>query len=692
VYFETDQQQRTELRTALLNAYPSYGTLALLIQDGFGKNLASISSQSNPLPEVTDSLLIWAEAEGKVNRLIRQARRYNLGNPKLKEFESKHLASFSTQHLIEIETIVGGQIPSTENLLALYETCQPLGWELTPEVDFYTRESGSSLLVRLLEILALANKQTTTESFPLLHFVSGLSILSSSPVKEELSHWLTQFTSRGPLKATKDNERFSTAMEMVQTFQQLPQSVLPKVLQPEVTSILGTTPPNLVPPQNPDVPTLPSHQTSGTLTATPIPKQQEKKTLDTTLPPQPLAPQWLRLCRWFSNNRKLSIPVTAASILALVAIFWGIPFIGETPKGPTTKSDNSLTANPKPTKVNLLLTVTPTKAKVSLGGKELSLDKGKLEIEYSEQAIILKIEAECYKTQEIPIIPNQDITQNIALTNQCKHEDLITCNSADDCEIAAREHYNADLYVESFTLYKKACNLGQASSCYKIGEIYELGNPPLEEPNRIESDNFYEKSCTQGQVNGCLKRGDALKKENKVKDAKKYYDKACSLGSKVEICSKTKIPICGNGTLEKDETCDDGNKNPGDGCSAKCKLETCTLNAKITDIEDNSTGNKKIDISKVCPKFERTAVSKIAFKFKNNNPGEYILETKIDEEVLGRCNVTENLSSASVTNNTEICSIENKNLNNRKILGITIANCTSNGSRCGIDSQIIIYK
>lgn len=36
-------------------------------------------------------------------------------------------------------------------------------------------------------------------------------------------------------------------------------------------------------------------------------------------------------------------------------------------------------------------------------------------------------------------------------------------------------------------------------------------------------------------------------------------------------------PVCGNGTKEAGETCDDGNASAGDGCSATCKVEVKTL-------------------------------------------------------------------------------------------------------------------
>src|SRR3954467_12713068 len=43
---------------------------------------------------------------------------------------------------------------------------------------------------------------------------------------------------------------------------------------------------------------------------------------------------------------------------------------------------------------------------------------------------------------------------------------------------------------------------------------------------------------------------------------------ACDIAD--PVTSLPAPPGCGNGTLEKDEACDDGNKNSGDGCSANC--------------------------------------------------------------------------------------------------------------------------
>jgi cysteine-rich repeat protein len=33
--------------------------------------------------------------------------------------------------------------------------------------------------------------------------------------------------------------------------------------------------------------------------------------------------------------------------------------------------------------------------------------------------------------------------------------------------------------------------------------------------------------------------------------------------------------LCGNGAVDEDEMCDDGNDVSGDGCSAECRIEAC---------------------------------------------------------------------------------------------------------------------
>ncbi|MCA9558265.1 MAG: DVUA0089 family protein, partial [Myxococcales bacterium] len=50
-------------------------------------------------------------------------------------------------------------------------------------------------------------------------------------------------------------------------------------------------------------------------------------------------------------------------------------------------------------------------------------------------------------------------------------------------------------------------------------------------------------------------------------------------------------PACGNGTIERDETCDDGNLEDGDGCAADCTIEPGCGNGQLDEGEACDDGN-----------------------------------------------------------------------------------------------------
>ncbi|HET9932084.1 MAG TPA: DUF4215 domain-containing protein, partial [Polyangiaceae bacterium] len=52
-----------------------------------------------------------------------------------------------------------------------------------------------------------------------------------------------------------------------------------------------------------------------------------------------------------------------------------------------------------------------------------------------------------------------------------------------------------------------------------------------------------------------------------------------------------KRPVCGDGILSAGETCEDGNRKDGDGCSSACQTEVCGDNKK-TGIEECDDGNR----------------------------------------------------------------------------------------------------
>ena len=50
---------------------------------------------------------------------------------------------------------------------------------------------------------------------------------------------------------------------------------------------------------------------------------------------------------------------------------------------------------------------------------------------------------------------------------------------------------------------------------------------------------------------------------------------------------------CGNGVVEGDEECDDGNLVPADGCSAACKIDFCGDRILERDVEQCEDGNRE---------------------------------------------------------------------------------------------------
>jgi hypothetical protein len=57
------------------------------------ENLKHIAGSKNGLSDVVFELIGWANSHGKVEELVRGAREQNPGNPKLKAFADKYLAT-----------------------------------------------------------------------------------------------------------------------------------------------------------------------------------------------------------------------------------------------------------------------------------------------------------------------------------------------------------------------------------------------------------------------------------------------------------------------------------------------------------------------------------------------------------------------------------------------------------------------
>ncbi len=116
--------------------------------------------------------------------------------------------------------------------------------------------------------------------------------------------------------------------------------------------------------------------------------------------------------------------------------------------------------------------------------------------------------------------------------------------------------------------------------------------------------------------------GGAASCGNRVIDAGEQCDPpdGTSCDDQCQSITRTDDPICGNGTTETGETCDDGNTVDGDGCSSTCQTEaagngpandSCANPMAVTDgqtaISSIDATNDAPDSGGLCPEFGFTA-------------------------------------------------------------------------------------
>src|SRR6266540_4754634 len=81
---ELDGAGRRKLRLALLEAFPSWPGLRIMVSDQLdGENLESITSASGNLETAAFELIEWARARGWVGLLVTGARNQNPDNRRL---------------------------------------------------------------------------------------------------------------------------------------------------------------------------------------------------------------------------------------------------------------------------------------------------------------------------------------------------------------------------------------------------------------------------------------------------------------------------------------------------------------------------------------------------------------------------------------------------------------------------------
>ncbi len=84
-----DGRQIKPLQEALLSAFPTSGSLERMVRTELGENLAVIAGGAN-LAEIIFHLIVWAEAQGRLDELVRGAATANPGNPALQRLLAQH--------------------------------------------------------------------------------------------------------------------------------------------------------------------------------------------------------------------------------------------------------------------------------------------------------------------------------------------------------------------------------------------------------------------------------------------------------------------------------------------------------------------------------------------------------------------------------------------------------------------------
>lgn len=96
-------QQCKELCQALINAFPRYSDLEMMVAFQLNRNLEEIAG-THDLKNVVFELIKWASAHGRLEELIRGAYKEHPGNPRLKAFYQRFF-SFSPPSSFDTDTV-----------------------------------------------------------------------------------------------------------------------------------------------------------------------------------------------------------------------------------------------------------------------------------------------------------------------------------------------------------------------------------------------------------------------------------------------------------------------------------------------------------------------------------------------------------------------------------------------------------
>ncbi|MDF5729346.1 MAG: effector-associated domain EAD1-containing protein [Rhizonema sp. PD38] len=153
--------ERCELSEALLDAYPSYNPLEIMVSFQLEENLEAIAGRGK-LEEVVFKLINWAGSQGKLRCLIEAAYEKNPGNLKLKAFYQKQFPFYSP--IINIIT--------SEQWNDIREILSEIDYDILQETCRKTLRNIKNIEGHVPQIINIKNlgilKEILLEKYPLI--------------------------------------------------------------------------------------------------------------------------------------------------------------------------------------------------------------------------------------------------------------------------------------------------------------------------------------------------------------------------------------------------------------------------------------------------------------------------------------------------------------------------------------------
>lgn len=113
------RQQFTALRNALLQAFPSYPELAMVVREELDENLAAITGGDN-LAVITFGLIQWAESRGRVLELLDALQRARPAQTAFERLAAELRAASAPEPPLPTEARPLDRVAARQVLVALY--------------------------------------------------------------------------------------------------------------------------------------------------------------------------------------------------------------------------------------------------------------------------------------------------------------------------------------------------------------------------------------------------------------------------------------------------------------------------------------------------------------------------------------------------------------------------------------------